>query len=105
MPQDWITAITFNHIDNTSNKENFDLNKLNLEEKIMSERFRRALFNQPNFQDIPSNLLNSLWKQNQTSALTLFFVKMESARKTSGQLFNIFHGGIGSRQNWTANFP
>ena len=71
----------------------------------MTERFRRAFFNQPNFQDLPSHLLNSVWKQNLPSALTLFFVKMESERKQSGQLFNIFRGGIGSRQNWTANFP
>ena len=82
-----------------------DFNQVDCQIRFISERFRRALFNQPNFQDLPSNLQNTLWKQNQCSALTLFFVKMETERNARGQLFEIFQGGLGSRQNWAIDFP
>ena len=104
MPQEWITSTILYHTKWFKPETEMNFNQIECSARFMAERFRRALFNQPNFQDLPSNVQNTLWKQNQSSALTLFFVKMETERKTSGQLFNIFHGGLGSRQNWATNF-
>ena len=70
----------------------------------MSERFKKVLLAQKEFQNLPSNVQATVWKQNHITAVSLFCVQMESAKSALDQMYLLLNG-VGSKNDWTYNYP
>ena len=100
MPNDWILQMLY-HL---SNQTEMPPDIMPVGIAGMTERFRKVLYNISEFNDIPTRIQNKIWQKNAMNAVSLFCVRMESA-KTAMEQIALLLSGVQSQENIMTLFP